>query len=428
MLICQICNRECKNNIGLVSHVVRCHKLHSKEYYDKYLKKENEGICICGRETTFNRINKGYYKHCGQKCSANSNYKKEKIKKTNIEKYGVENPSQNNEIKEKKKQTSIKNWSVECPLQNKKVREKTKQTNIEKYGVENVFQSEYIKEKIKKTTIEKYGCKYPSQNIEIRNKQRMTCLKKYGVENPNQNTNIKNKSRKKRICKLIPKVEKLLEYNNLELLSEYKRNRDLLKLKCLKCNIMFKSNYFNIQQGYGKCPECFPRNLGYSNTEKELSEFIKSIEQSEIIENSRNIIPPYELDIFIPDKNIAIEFNGLYWHSEGQGKNKNYHLNKTELCESKNIQLIQIFEDEWINNNVKIKELLTKILLEDYDLLDSDNLIMDRRFSKNLDYYTNKGYKIDIQSPKLYSNYYNYKIYDCGYYELMESHSIRLEV
>ncbi len=88
-----------------------------------------------------------------------------------------------------------------------------------------------------------------------------------------------------------------------------------------------------------------------------------------IIENSREIIKPHELDIYIPSKNIAIEFDGLYWHSEEHGKDKNYHLNKTELCKSKNIQLIHIFEDEWLFKQDIVKSRLKQILNLNHDLL-----------------------------------------------------------
>ena len=63
--------------------------------------------------------------------------------------------------------------------------------------------------------------------------------------------------------------------------------------------------------------------------------------------NTRKIISPLELDIFIPSKNLAIEINGVYWHSElAGGKDKNYHLNKTLECEKKGIQLLQFWDVE----------------------------------------------------------------------------------
>jgi very-short-patch-repair endonuclease len=62
--------------------------------------------------------------------------------------------------------------------------------------------------------------------------------------------------------------------------------------------------------------------------------------------NTRKIISPKELDIFIPSKKIAIEINGIYWHSELNGKDKTYHLNKTEECEKQDIQLLQFWDIE----------------------------------------------------------------------------------
>ena len=65
-----------------------------------------------------------------------------------------------------------------------------------------------------------------------------------------------------------------------------------------------------------------------------------------------------QLDFYIPKKNLAIEFNGDYWHSTNAGKDKNYHLNKTQLCQEKSIRLIHIFEYEW---NVK-KDICKSII------------------------------------------------------------------
>ena len=91
---------------------------------------------------------------------------------------------------------------------------------------------------------------------------------------------------------------------------------------------------------------CIKCSNNFSQKEKDLLSFIKSIYKGKIINNSKSIIPPLELDIYIPEHSLAIEFDGLYWHSELY-KDKNYHLNKTKLCEEKGIRLIHIFEDEW---------------------------------------------------------------------------------
>jgi hypothetical protein len=109
-------------------------------------------------------------------------------------------------------------------------------------------------------------------------------------------------------------------------------------------------------QGTG-CPKC---GLSYDKSENELKEFLKSLNIS-FIENTRKIISPLELDIFIPSHNMAIEYNGLYWHSEIH-KPSNYHLNKTELCEKQNVKLIHIFEDEWLFKQDIVKSRLKNLL------------------------------------------------------------------
>ena len=131
MIYCKICNYECKNFLGLSTHL-RKHKISSKEYYDNYSKKNNEDICYCGDKTSFWNLNKGYKKYCSVKCSRNSKEIIEKIKQTCLEKYGVENPSQSEKVKEKFKETNIKRFGVENPAQSEKVKEKYKETCIKR--------------------------------------------------------------------------------------------------------------------------------------------------------------------------------------------------------------------------------------------------------------------------------------------------------
>lgn len=86
-------------------------------------------------------------------------------------------------------------------------------------------------------------------------------------------------------------------------------------------------------------------NSNYSKYEVELRNLITDLGLN-FIANNKNIIG-MELDIYIPDKNVAIEFNGLWWHCD-IFKNNRYHLEKTRRCYKKGIELIHIFEDDWI--------------------------------------------------------------------------------
>lgn len=70
---CKVCNKEFKNATALTSHLNSKHSLSSKTYYDKYLKKDYEGICpICGKITRYTRLSTGYKKFCSIKCSRQS--------------------------------------------------------------------------------------------------------------------------------------------------------------------------------------------------------------------------------------------------------------------------------------------------------------------------------------------------------------------
>lgn len=107
-------------------------------------------------------------------------------------------------------------------------------------------------------------------------------------------------------------------------------------------------------KGYD-CPRC--SNNGVSKKEKEIVDWIRTIYSGKIIENTREIISPKELDIYLPEKNFAIEYNGLYWHS-GDRVDKKAHLNKTLECKQKGIKLFHIFSDEWINKKDIIKSMI----------------------------------------------------------------------
>ena len=98
-----------------------------------------------------------------------------------------------------------------------------------------------------------------------------------------------------------------------------------------------------------------------SNEEKDLLDFIKDLTTEKIISNDKSIINPYELDIYIPSKNLAFEFDGIYYHSN-QFKDKMYHYNKTKLCEEKGIRLIHVFEDDWRFKQNIVKSMIKSSL------------------------------------------------------------------
>jgi len=376
-VICEICGREFKNNIGLVSHINKSEKLSSKEYYNLYLKKDNEEFCCeCGKLCNFINIKEGYRDFCSLQCSTKSKKTREKIENTNLErhgekhyfqtelgkekikdiikdKYGVDNVAKNDDIKEKIKETCKIKYGVDHPLKNDKIKERGKKTNLERYGVEVSTQNKDVLEKRKNNIIKKYGGPAPVYDPKVKEKMEKTNILRYGVKNYS-NSIIERKKRYKIIVN--NEIKKYVKpmFNS----EDYTIASENYKWKCKKCGNIFESNLSNSK--IPRCNKCFPNIYGTSYSEQQVSMFIESFYSGEIIRNDRKILKDInkELDIYIPDKNLAIEFDGLHWHSEFYGKDSKYHLEKTLECEKQNIKLIHIFEDEWIEKRNIIKSII----------------------------------------------------------------------
>jgi hypothetical protein len=133
-------------------------------------------------------------------------------------------------------------------------------------------------------------------------------------------------------------------------LVSFKNLHNKVKIVCKKHGVFFQTAKHHMDgQGCKKCSK-----QGSSNIETSIADSLSSL--CDIQKNIKNIIST-ELDIYIPDKQTAIEINGIYWHSDKFLPN-NYHYKKFMECKSKNIQLIQIFEDTIINNKQLVESFL----------------------------------------------------------------------
>ena len=105
-----------------------------------------------------------------------------RVKDTNLERYGVENPFQSKEFKQKIKETNLERYGVEHVSQRSDVKEKTKETNLGRYGVDNFFESSTFKDKSRETNIERYGVEQFTESTNFKEKSKLTNMEKYGVE------------------------------------------------------------------------------------------------------------------------------------------------------------------------------------------------------------------------------------------------------
>lgn len=346
---CSICGKEYEVKYGSFSKHLKTHNLTQKEYYNKYLKKENEDICKnCGKPTKFLSLLLGYRDCCSRAC-------------TNILKYGVDNPWKSKEIRtkiaetkldkhgdstftnrEKAKETCRKNFGVDYSFQSEEVKDKIKSSNLDRYGVENIFQLDSVKEKVEKTNLEKYGAKRPwmSENIQEKSRQvRKNNIINYCTEND---------------CILINDLEldypsKILDDINVLTYGRqyFIRNSDIDLAKELDKKYREEAKVYN------------------SKYEAEIHAWLSSIYSGEILVNKYGIIKDdtkKQLDFYITDKQLAIEFNGDFIHSANFGKSVDYHLNKTLLCSEQDIRLIHIFEHEWLTKQNILKSIISSAL------------------------------------------------------------------
>lgn len=138
--------------------------------------------------------------------------------------------------------------------------------------------------------------------------------------------------------------------------SEYwNKQKQQLRVQCKKCKIMSTRTLEGIEHG-SKCHKCYPIS-SYSISQEQVKEYVLSLGFSSVEINTKSILGPKELDIYIPERSFAIEFNGNYWHNE-RCKDKDYHWNKTKECQERGIQLFHIFSDEW-----KLKKNIVKSMI-----------------------------------------------------------------
>lgn len=304
--ICKICNREFKTMRALSYHIHFSHNMSGKEYYDKFFKKENDGICAyCGKPTPFLGLADGYQKYCCAKCGGKGSSKQGK--ETMLRKYGQKGITNAEAIRNRNK-----NYSE---AQKKAIISKGQQTRIKNYGSVATSYQEQAKKSIETK-------QQAIQQFEQENNCTMlyTLVYKYGQGWYKAGI-----------------ITDLLQYKNMS----FVKNADIPKIE----------KYLD-ENKYNQA----------SHSEFKVVDYIKNIYNGPIEQHKRGILPNnLEIDIYLPEKHLGIEFNGTYWHSSLADTPKNYHFNKSVLASEAGIRLIHIYEYEWTDQGCqdKIKQMLS---------------------------------------------------------------------
>jgi len=292
----------------------------------------------CNNEFDVNFYKRNIQIFCSKKCSCNNEQTKEKnrngVKKTFDDKYGTH------------------------PMKTVRGKQNLKNAVMDKYGVDWISKKDDWYDVVKKNNLVKYGIEHYNNIDKI--KKTMSSRPKGQLDDINERTkNTKFKNHYEYLSNLfdIGKIKMLCSFEDYK---GYHFNFNYM-FQCLKCDRQFESNVYKPNDVF--CKFCNPERV--NTAESKFLRFLQEILPKDVIikQRDRTVLVGKELDFYIPQKNIAVELNGLYWHSEnGKKLTKSYHLNKTKSCSCHGIHLVHIFENE-LNDKEKIVKSVIKNIL-----------------------------------------------------------------
>lgn len=273
-----------------------------------------------------------------------------------LKKYQIVKDKQ--KIVENSKKTFLKHYGVESYFKTQECETFLTESCQKKYGVNRYSQAQEIKDKTKQTCQKKYGQDYYVMTEEFKKKSIATCLEKYNTESYTQTE--ESKERRKKTNLELYNVE---NYNQKDI-KHYDIWRteenfiNFLKSQNKKMTLKEISEYFNVDQSaiharfnkekIDEYIDLFPKRSIY---EDEIIKVLNDMKIYNIKKNTKEILSNREIDIYLPDYNFGIEFNGNYWHCDifhpDHNGRSTYHQEKSLLAEKQGVFIFNIFEYEW---------------------------------------------------------------------------------
>lgn len=317
---CRICNQTFKSLI--TSTHLKKHNLSTKDYTDQF----------------------------GKDSLASSEYRASKASAY----VGENNPNFGNKMSEKSKKSISDNkkgkkpWNYGLVFEDTTVHKEAAIRREQRYKTGEIIRhstimTDDIKEKISHSVKD-----YAQKNTD-KIKKRAAVAIQTKIEN-GYYTNKKIETKRKF-------VEKCIDYGFMV----ESMDDTIASIQCVTCGSVSSRSVSSALHN-NMCPIC--SKVGTSSYELELVSELKKIIDCEIRTSDKSILGNLELDVYIPDYNFAIEIDGLFWHSEKNGKSKYYHKYKTDKCKERGVQLIHIFEDEWLTKkNLCLERIKSKLNL-----------------------------------------------------------------
>lgn len=363
--------------------------------YDKTCKNFKE----CGCKTILK--SNSMKENCKNRSKEAINLANEKRKETCLERYGEENVMHSDEIKERKDDLFFEKYGVRNPAHLDSVKTKRADTCMEKYGVKTNLLIEGFNEFHDNKLFEEEGI-YKTTQRHFSELTREIIFDKEKLSEVIKNKTyldifvffegnitlkaIKNHIKKNDLMYLID-TSKIINFktnnNNAEIFGNkekfiketngktFRQIMEDLKVKD-ESNLLTFITYHNCQKIIKNIPT-------RGSVEQRQIEYFLEDNNIEIITNKRyNFMNGKEIDIMIPELNIGIEYNGLFWHNINNQKiHMNYHYDKYNMCKQNNIQLLQIQSYELTLNEKYVKSYITHYILKQSKSLPKDCQILE---------------------------------------------------
>lgn len=275
---------------------------------------------------------------------------------------GYDNPGQNPKVKDKIKQTVRDRYGVDYTSQIPAVKAKVADTMLKRYGGTSALNSPILREKIKETNRKKYGYDNPTKSPIVQAKISDTMMKRYGATRHNASWEYRQS-----IMTDPTKIDEWKSFlsNPEQYISEhfdhkpnYRELSDILGVNDSSIQVHLA------RQGKS---ELVKYTLSYY--EDDLVSILHQINSNmQIVRHNRNLIAPYEIDVYLPEYNLGIEMNPTGTHNSSFGSHDNdpkapsYHRMKTELCEKQGVFLFHIFGYEWTHKQEIIISMLRNLV------------------------------------------------------------------
>lgn len=259
------------------------------------------------------------------------------------------NPMNSVEAKEKAANTCLERYGSRSSLWGSN-RDNTLSRNYERFGGASPFSSESIREKSIKTNLERYGVEFGGGSLSAQIKRDETMMSRYGVRS-NKQFHLRN---------TIDLNREFIEDNFID-----------SKGRLMVNSIIEYFGYSGWGHVYRACSRLgvnYVRNL--QRQQDELVAFIRTLYSGDVVVNTRTLIKPREIDVYIPELCIAFEYNGSYWHSDevilrDKGMSaKEFHEMKFRMCADVGVSLYFVREEDWVGNREKEEERVRRILLK----------------------------------------------------------------